>query len=64
MKLNWKNLIILIFGVLCFVLFMVDWFVIIFQGATFTTFGLLINIAKMIGFVGSFDYLEDYLERK
>ena len=43
MKLNIKNLCLLLIGALCFGLFIGDWLTALFFNGTFTWYGLMIN---------------------
>ncbi len=63
-KINFKNLIILEFGILCFVLFLTDWIIAVTQDATFTVFGLITNFIYLAVANICYEYLTEYYENK
>lgn len=59
-KLVFKNLIIMEYGILMFVLFLTDWIIAIFKNGTFTVFGIIVNGIEAYAAAKCFEYLEDY----
>lgn len=64
MKLNIKNLIIMLIGILAFMLGLSDWILALVKNGTFTVVGLLINLTEFFVACECYEYLEDYLNNK
>lgn len=64
LKLNTKNLIIMIVTIIAFILFVNDWMIALFKWGCFTYYGLLTNIIFLIVACCGFDYLEEYTNKK
>lgn len=64
MKLNIKNLIIMLIGILTFMLGVSDWVLALVNNGTFTVIGLVINLAEFFVACECYEYLEDYLNNK
>lgn len=64
LKLNTKNLIIMITTIIAFILFVNDWMIALFKWGCFTYYGLLTNIIFLIVACCGFDYLEEYANKK
>ena len=64
LKLNTKNLIIMVITIIAFILFINDWMIALFNWGCFTYYGLLTNIIFLMVAVAGFDYLEEYTTKK
>lgn len=63
MKLNVKNLIVLLIGVLAFMLGLSEWIIALVYNGTFTVLGLLINLIEFFVANECYEYLENYARR-
>lgn len=64
MKLNIKNLIIMLIGILAFMLGLSDWILALVNNGAFTVIGLVINLVEFFVACECYEYLEDYLNNK
>ena len=62
-KLNYKNIILFIIMIICTILFVKDWAIVLFKGATFTWFGITTNIIYLCVACTIYDHMENYLEK-
>lgn len=63
MKINYKNLLVLSVGIVLFIAFISDWIIALVFGATFTGYGLLINLLEILMCSMCYDYIENCIEK-
>lgn len=63
-KLNYKNIILFIMMIIFIILFLTDWAIVLFRGATFTWLGITTNILYLCAVGSILEYLEEYAKLK
>ena len=64
MKINLKNTLIFLLGVITTIMFVTDWVIAVAFNGTFTVYGIVVNLIEATIAVTCFDYIEAYLENK
>lgn len=64
MKINLKNTLIFMLGLIAFIMFVTDWIIAIAFSGTFTVYGIVVNLIEATIAVTCFDYIDDYLKSK
>lgn len=64
MKINSKNTLIFMLGLIAFIMFVTDWIIAIAFSGTFTVYGIVVNLIEATIAVTCFDYIDDYLKSK
>lgn len=64
MKINLKNTLIFLLGVITTIMFVTDWVIAVAFSGTFTIYGIVANLLEAAIAVTCFDYIDAYLKSK